>query len=165
MSGDTKPRSVSTTWCALAVGLASTLAALTPAKAQDSAIDPQSLTGVWRFQTEVEYNLACVMSGEMVITADENQPGVYTCEFEAFEDCERGQVFRAQQVCTASLDSGTLEIASEVIQVEPTPPEGSTYLPDNFSLNVRSSRLMEGVLWFATTRTPARFERPGLSIS
>jgi hypothetical protein len=100
-----------------------------------------SIAGAWRFETSRYQSGACQMTGSMTI-ARARGANAYTCAFIATERCRWGE-WSAEQRCTAQRTGDRLEIASTIVRL--TPP-GTSYLPDNWSLTIRSSDLMVGEL-------------------
>ncbi|MBU6372535.1 MAG: hypothetical protein KJS97_07355 [Alphaproteobacteria bacterium] len=131
---------------ALAVAAAALAGA---AIAKPAAPDP--VPGAWAFQT-APYGPDCLLVGQMQITAGKT-PGTYTCRFETRETCRPWKA-RATQSCTATRAAGGgLVITSAVIS-----SEGSSYKPDDFTLDTLGRDEMRGVM-SSVYRAPVVFSR------
>lgn len=131
--------------------LLAALAALAVATASAKPAPPDPVVGSWAFRT-AEYGPACVLVGEMQITAGKT-PGAYACRFETRETCRPWKA-RATQSCTAQRTaSGALAITSAVVT-----SEGDSYRPDDFTLDVLGRDEMRGVM-SSVYRAPVVFSR------
>lgn len=111
------------------------------ASAQPKRASGPDIAGTWRFETAPYDGGVCRMTGTMTIARGAGANG-YTCTFIATETCS-GRSWSAEQRCTAQRNGAGLEIASTIVRV--TPPNTS-YVPDNWSLTIRSADLMVGEL-------------------
>jgi hypothetical protein len=124
-------------WASALLGLA-TMSGVAVAQPKGAPVD---IAGAWRFETAPYDGGACRMTGTMTIVRGRGA-NAYTCTFIATESCRWGQ-WSAEQRCTAQRDGARVDIASTIVRL--TPP-GTSYVPDNWSLTIRSSDLMVGEL-------------------
>lgn len=96
--------------------------------------------GDWRFETTV-YDGGCKMTGAMTITRGAS-PGTYACRFTATEVCPSVRT-TARQTCTATRSGDALEVTSTIVAL--APPD-SPYVPDDWTLTIRSASRMTGEL-------------------
>lgn len=124
-------------WASVFLALA-TLGGVAAAQPKREAAN---IAGGWRFETAPYDGGACRMTGAMTIARG---PGAndFICTFIATEKCN-GAEWSAEQSCTARRTGDKLEITSAIVRL--TPPHTS-YVPDNWSLTIRSSDLMVGEL-------------------
>lgn len=120
------------------------------------------LTGRWQFASEEGYNGACRMTGHIRFTPIEDEPGQYVCALTAHEDCSPYNAHVAKQSCAARVTGQRVTIVSTLLEVTPPSP---SYRPDNFVLLQHSDDIMNGTLWFGSTRADIVFERRTLDVS
>lgn len=119
------------------------------ASAKPAAPDP--IVGAWSFKTAV-YGPDCTLVGDMQISPGKTA-GAYTCRFEARETCRPWKA-RATQTCQAvRTASGALSISSAVVA-----SEGTSYRPDDFTLDVLGPSEMRGAM-SSVYRAPVVFSR------
>lgn len=109
-----------------------------PAQAQPAA---PNITGVWGFETESATDWRCVISGRAQVRAAARNR--YDIQMQAVQHCEAfaDQDVRTEQTCTATQELSRLTLDCRLItQTE------QEYLPDNFTLEIKSGALMEGLL-------------------
>lgn len=128
-----------------------------------SNIVDTDILGTWSFQTKPYRQGACLMTGTMYLSPHE-EDGLYNCELTAVEMCSMWGRSVVRQSCEARRFGNQVSIRSRVEEMLETKTEGLTYVPDNFTLTVQSSKRMFGALVSAVT-APAEFIRSNDGIS
>lgn len=140
------------------------LMAASPALAgNEGDTDPTDVLGTWSFQTKPYRNGQCMMTGTMHL-APHPDPGRYVCELTAVEMCSMWGRSVVRQSCQASRFGNQISIRSEIEEMLESKIEGLVYVPDNFTLTVKSADRMFGALVSAVT-APAEFRRATDGIS
>lgn len=137
--------------CIRALGALGAIALLgLPAQAQ-ARID---LAGAWAFETAPETSDNCVISGRAQL-APTRRADRFNVRMQVMQRCDIGADIHTEQDCVATRTEQDVLIDCRLITAPETP-----YLPDNFTLRLRSPSLMEGNLvsgWIA----PAVWRRDG----
>ncbi|MGH1420225.1 MAG: hypothetical protein ACRBEQ_00270 [Hyphomonas sp.] len=128
-----------------------------------SGIIDTDILGTWSFQTKPYRQGACLMTGTMYLSPHEEE-GLYNCELTAVEMCSMWGRSVVRQSCEARRFGNQVSIRSKVEEMLESKAEGLTYVPDNFTLTVQSSKRMFGALVSAVT-APAEFLRSNDGIS
>ena len=110
----------------------------TPALAQPAQRAP-NIAGEWVFESPLEPDDGCVISGRAVLTPTRER-GVYTLTTRGQEQCPDGN-WTSEQNCTARQTGNRVDITCEVVRANP-----GNYAPDDFQLDVQSRELMTGML-------------------
>jgi hypothetical protein len=137
------------------MGLSAAFAALILAASPVSA-PKDAAAGAWVFETQT-YADGCKLAGEVVLVPSRTERGRYSCTVKARETCDgRGLIAQAEQTCTAVRTGDALRIESKVVSVK---PPGISYAPDDFTLTIRSTSRMDGMME-SFNSAPATFLRP-----
>lgn len=128
-----------------------------------SRIIDTDILGTWSFQTKPYRQGSCLMTGTMYLSPHEEE-GVYNCELTAVEMCSMWGRSVVRQSCEARRFGNQVSIRSHVEEMLESKAEGLTYVPDNFTLTIQSSKRMFGALVSAVT-APAEFLRSNDGIS
>lgn len=142
------------------------MASASPALAGEdeaSRIIDTDILGTWSFQTKPYRQGSCLMTGTMYLSPHEEE-GVYKCELTAVEMCSMWGRSVVRQSCEARRFGNQVSIRSRVEEMLESKAEGLTYVPDNFTLTIQSSKRMFGALVSAVT-APAEFLRSNDGIS
>ncbi len=142
------------------------MASASPALAgedETSRIIDTDILGTWSFQTKPYRQGSCLMTGTMYLSPHEEE-GVYKCELTAVEMCSMWGRSVVRQSCEARRFGNQVSIRSRVEEMLESKAEGLTYVPDNFTLTIQSSKRMFGALVSAVT-APAEFLRSNDGIS
>lgn len=113
-----------------------------------------NLAGVWGFETAPESSENCVISGRAQVTPTSNA-NRFNVRMRVLQHCDVSEDVHTERECTATRTGQDVTIDCRLL-AEPSTP----YLPDNFTLEIRSPALMEGHLvsgWIA----PAAWRREG----
>jgi hypothetical protein len=102
---------------------------------------PNTLAGVWTFSTAPSGEAACTISGRAVLTAQRAR-NRHSVRMQVVQHCTVNDDVLTEQACEAVQTGAKLEIDCRI--VEGPPPD--EYLPDNFSLDIRTNDLMQGQL-------------------
>jgi hypothetical protein len=121
---------------------------------------PAGLEGVWTYRTEAWTAANCVISGNAILSRSDGRPNEYRARMVSTESCEHGRVTRAEQECIVLQDAQTVLVECRVVSTSPP----SSYLPDNFVLEVRTRDLLVGRLT-ANWNAPAEWRRATPAVS
>lgn len=121
------------------------------------------ILGSWSFQTNPYRSGQCVMTGTMRVAPHEEE-GRYNCEITAVEMCSMWGRSVVRQSCEIRRFGDQVSIRSSIEEMLETKFEGLVYVPDNFTLTVRSADHMFGALVSAVT-APVQFRRTRDGIS
>lgn len=153
----------------LKTALIAALIALAPASpalaGEDSArqVVDTDILGTWSFQTKPYRQGSCLMTGTMHLSPHEDR-GLFNCELTAVEMCSMWGRSVVRQSCEARRFGNQVSIRSTVEEMLESKAEGLTYMPDNFTLTIQSSKRMFGALVSAVT-APAEFLRSNDGVS
>tara|TARA_B100001179_G_scaffold230792_1_gene219186 strand:+ start:1357 stop:1812 length:456 start_codon:yes stop_codon:yes gene_type:complete len=136
--------------------LATAFALALPVNAEQkmpSAPEAADISGEWGFTANT--NDDCSFTGTALLTRT-SDPNRFGCELTALQMCT-SETWQVRQSCSAVRLDDQLIINSEIEEfLQGEPNQG--YLPDNFSLKIKSSDFMKGVL-LSWGRHSAEFRR------